>query len=123
MCHDEAYMNIAEYTIEITKLTEMNHQIEHKLVEKELKIEVLEGEISTTKEASKEPLSRIMKDQVNRLKQEVTQKDQDINTLKDALLQVKSELMDNAEHTVRQEARGAGHKHSLHVSYSYAHIT
>ena len=122
MCSDEAEANTLKLTNEISKLTETIQLLEQKVVEKDLEIEVLEGEISATREATNQPLSRVMKDQVNRLKQNLIQKDNDIQTLEEALLQVKSELMDITERAVIQEARGAEHQHSLHVSSSLCRL-
>ena len=117
MCHDEANKDIAEHATEITKLTDMVHQLEKNLIEKELEIEVIEGEVSTLKEASKQPLPRIMRNQVNRLRQELALKDNDNQTLKEALLQARSELVYNADQAIMQETRGAEQEQSLHVSY------
>jgi len=90
-----------KHAMEIKKLQQVIESEKNTLREKDLEIEVLTQEIDSLKEASEKTPSKTMKSLVERLRNQLAKKDKEQKALSQALMQIRSDMVVNAEENVQ----------------------
>jgi centrosomal protein CEP290 len=107
LLREEKEASDEQHTAEVKRLNQQIEQAVQTISQKDSEIETLEVELQTAKEANERAPTKTMKSLVERLRNQLAVKEKQLKTLSQALVQLRSDMVTNAEENVQAHAEKA----------------